>query len=91
MDLGMKNKNALARASSRGLGKACAFYLVREGVKVVMNGRDATCFKKVKKEAVALRRGKVDTVCSDITTEKGRAMALDACPNPDILITNAGG
>ena len=27
----------------------------------------------------------------DITTPEGRAAALAACPNPDILVTNAGG
>jgi 3-oxoacyl-[acyl-carrier protein] reductase len=34
---------------------------------------------------------KVVTVAGDITTEAGRAQALAACPNPDILINNAGG
>jgi 3-oxoacyl-[acyl-carrier protein] reductase len=31
MDLGIKNKVALVTASSRGLGKAIAFQLSREG------------------------------------------------------------
>jgi 3-oxoacyl-[acyl-carrier protein] reductase len=33
----------------------------------------------------------VESVAADITTEEGRARALDACPAPDILVTNAGG
>jgi 3-oxoacyl-[acyl-carrier protein] reductase len=33
----------------------------------------------------------VTTVACDITTAQGRAMALAACPAPDILVTNAGG
>ncbi len=33
----------------------------------------------------------VTTVAADITTAEGRAAALAACPNPDILINNAGG
>ncbi|MFD2271581.1 SDR family oxidoreductase [Undibacterium arcticum] len=33
----------------------------------------------------------VNTVACDITTAEGRALALAACPQPDILVTNAGG
>jgi 3-oxoacyl-[acyl-carrier protein] reductase len=35
--------------------------------------------------------GTVTAVACDITTAEGRAKALAACPQPDILITNAGG
>ena len=34
---------------------------------------------------------KVTVVATDITTPEGRKAALDACPEPDILINNAGG
>ena len=40
MDLGLKGRSAIVCASSRGLGKACALSLAREGVAVVINGRD---------------------------------------------------
>jgi len=40
MDLGIKGKNAIVCASSRGLGKACASSLAINGVNVVLNGRD---------------------------------------------------
>ena len=33
----------------------------------------------------------VTPVAGDITTEAGRAAVLEACPEPDILINNAGG
>ncbi|EJM96371.1 SDR family oxidoreductase, partial [Herbaspirillum sp. YR522] len=33
----------------------------------------------------------ITTVACDITTPEGRAKALAACPQPDILVTNAGG
>ena len=38
MDLGLQGKKAIVCASSRGLGKACALALAREGVDVVING-----------------------------------------------------
>ena len=40
MDLGIAGKNAIIAASSAGLGFACAESLAREGVNVVINGRD---------------------------------------------------
>ena len=41
MDLGIAGLTAIVCASSRGLGKGCAAALAREGVRVVINGRDA--------------------------------------------------
>ena len=41
MDLGLKDRVAIVAASSRGLGKACALELAREGVRVVICARDA--------------------------------------------------
>jgi len=35
--------------------------------------------------------GEVTAIACDITSETGRAMVLEACPNPDILVNNAGG
>ena len=38
MDLGISGKKAIVCASSRGLGKACAESLAKEGVEIVING-----------------------------------------------------
>ena len=40
MNLGITGKTALICASSQGLGLACAQSLAREGVKVILNGRN---------------------------------------------------
>ena len=40
MDLRIAGREAIVCASSRGLGRACAISLAREGVNVVLNGRD---------------------------------------------------
>ena len=40
MDLGIQGRKAIVCASSRGLGKACATALAREGCSVVINGLD---------------------------------------------------
>ena len=41
MDLGIGGRRAILLASSRGLGRACAESVAREGVDVVVNGRTA--------------------------------------------------
>ena len=38
MDLGISGKKAIICASSRGLGKACANDLAKEGAEIVING-----------------------------------------------------
>jgi 3-oxoacyl-[acyl-carrier protein] reductase len=91
MDMGLRGKSALVCASSKGLGRGCAFSLAREGVNLVITARGKEALEKTAEEIRAATGVKVKTVACDITTEAGRALALAACPNPDILINNAGG
>ena len=91
MDLGLEGKWALVCAASKGLGKGCAAALVREGVNVVITARGAAALEATATELRALKGGEVRTVAGDITTPEGRAAALAACPQVDILINNAGG
>ena len=91
MDLGIRGRTALVCAASKGLGRACAFSLAREGVRLVITARGREALET---SAAEIRRAcgvEVSTVAGDITTEDGRRAALAACPAPDILITNAGG
>ncbi|WP_419901340.1 hypothetical protein [Kiloniella sp.] len=41
MDFGIAGRKAIICASSKGLGKACAMELAKEGVEVTINGRTA--------------------------------------------------
>ena len=91
MDLGLNGKWALVCAASKGLGKGCAAALVREGVNVVITARGAEALEATAIELRALNGGEVRSVAGDITTSEGRAAALAACPQVDILINNAGG
>jgi 3-oxoacyl-[acyl-carrier protein] reductase len=92
MDLGIAGRRALVCASSRGLGRGCATALAAEGVHVTLNGRDPI---KLAETAEGIRAAypdvEVTVVACDITTPEGRDEALAACPDPDILINNAGG
>ncbi|MEM7197218.1 MAG: SDR family oxidoreductase [Pseudomonadota bacterium] len=91
MDLGIFGKRAIICAASRGLGKACAMALVREGVNVIINGRDANVLQATKKEIAAIDKADVTAIACDITTQAGQEKILEACPHPDILVNNAGG
>ena len=91
MDLGIKGKTALVCAASKGLGKACAMALAREGVNVTITARGADVLEATAAEIRAATGVKVTVVVGDITTDAGRAAALAATPNMDILVNNAGG
>lgn len=91
MDLGISGRRALVCASSKGLGLACAISLAREGVAVTMTARGAEVLEAAAQQVRAATGASVTTVAGDITTPEGRALALAACPAPDILVTNAGG
>jgi 3-oxoacyl-[acyl-carrier protein] reductase len=91
MDLGIKGKNALVCAASKGLGKGCALALARDGVNLVITARGKEALEATAEEIRKATGVKVVTVAGDITTTEGRAQALAACPNPDILVNNAGG
>lgn len=91
MDLGIAGRRALVCAASKGLGKACALALAREGVHVTLTARSAEILEATAAEIRAATGVTVTTAVGDIATEEGRAAALAACPDPDILINNAGG
>ncbi|MFV0295276.1 MAG: SDR family oxidoreductase [Hyphomicrobiaceae bacterium] len=91
MDLGISGRNAIVCAASKGLGRACAMQLAKEGVNVVISARTKADLERTADEIRKAANVKVEAVACDVTTEEGRAQILKACPNPDILINNAGG
>ncbi len=91
MDLGIAGRTAVVCAASKGLGKACAMSLAREGVAVTINARNAETLEATADEIRATTGSSVTTVVCDITSEEGRARTLEACPDPDILVNHAGG
>ena len=91
MDLGIAGKQALVCGASKGLGRGCAEALAAEGVHVTLVARTADVLDAAAQE-IRMKTGvTVTAVACDITTAAGRAKAIAACPQPDILVTNAGG
>ncbi len=92
MNLGIEGRWALVCAASKGLGKGCAKALVADGVNVVITARGAEALQATAAELRLINPAvQVRSVAGDITTPAGRAAALAACPQVDILINNAGG
>ena len=90
MDLGISEKKAIVCGSSRGLGKACAESLAKEGVEIIINGVNEENLENTKKEFED-KGFKVQSVLGPMEDENTRVALLKACPEPDILINNSGG
>ena len=91
MDLGIRDRQALLCGASRGLGKAGALALAKEGVHVTIVARTRDVLERTAAEIHDATGVRVTPVVADITTVDGRAAALAACPEPDILLNNADG
>ena len=90
MDLGISEKKAIVCGSSRGLGKACAESLAKEGVEITINGVNEENLENTKKEFED-KGFKFQSVLGPMEDENTRVALLKACPEPDILINNSGG
>jgi 3-oxoacyl-[acyl-carrier protein] reductase len=95
MDLGIKGRVALVAASSQGLGKAVAFGLAREGVKLALCARTQAVLEATAEEIRRETHAEVFAAPVDVTDEskvhafvEQTAARLGAI---DICITNAGG
>ncbi|MBT0569614.1 SDR family oxidoreductase [Curvibacter sp. CHRR-16] len=91
MQLGIEGRHALVCASSKGLGRACAESLAREGCQLTLVARTESTLHATAQAIRAATGVQVTAVVADITTPAGRGLVLQACPQPDILVTNAGG
>ncbi len=91
MDLGISGKKAIVCASSRGLGKGCAFHLANAGCEVTINGRNEEATRATAREIAEATGATVNVVLADVSSHEGQAELLNACPRPDILVNNNGG
>ncbi|HTW27077.1 MAG TPA: SDR family oxidoreductase [Acetobacteraceae bacterium] len=91
MDTGLRGRRAIVCAASKGLGRACAEALAREGVAVTITARNSGPLEATAAAIRAATGVTVTAIPGDITTEAGREAALAACRDPDILVNNAGG
>ncbi len=95
MDLGIQNKVALILASSKGLGRAVAIELAKEGARVIICGTDAVALAATKADIQAIAPNNVAAFICDLTDQNQRKnlveQSIKAFGNIDILVTNSGG
>jgi len=95
MDFGIHGKVALVAAASRGLGKAAALQLSREGANVAICSRTELAIKEARDEIADETGGKVLAVTADVTDKEQVQDMMDEVVaefgSVDILVTNAGG
>ena len=90
MKLGLEGRSAIVTAASRGLGRACAESLAREGVDVTIMARGAEALGKTAEEIAAATGRRITPVAGDFNADGDRARLFEACPEPDILVNNPG-
>lgn len=95
MDLGLKDKVALVVAASRGLGKATALELAREGAQVVVTARGEVDLQAAAREIRRLTGGQVLAFRADVSVQQDVQALVSAAEAAygriDILVNNAGG
>lgn len=95
MDLGLAGKVAIVAASSKGLGRATATELARDGALVTINGRDAGKLEQTAAEIRAATGGDVLAIAGDMrSAEDIERLVADTVAKRgglDIVVCNAGG
>ncbi|SEQ20449.1 3-oxoacyl-[acyl-carrier protein] reductase [Faunimonas pinastri] len=91
MDLKLQGRSAIVCGSSRGLGKACAEALAREGVTVLITGRNEADVVRTVAEINGFAPGSATGLACDVTSPEGRHALVEANPDPDILVNNSAG
>ena len=94
MELGIRDKRALITGGSRGLGRAAALSLAKEGVKVAICGRTQETLDKTAAELNAISTGAVGIVADMMdpaTPAQLYRQTLEQLGPIDILVNNVGG
>jgi 3-oxoacyl-[acyl-carrier protein] reductase len=95
MDLQLRGKTAIVLAASKGLGKASAMALAKEGADVVIGARDPKNLEDAAAEVRSVGGGRVTAVPMDVNDPHGMerivSAAVEAYGRIDILVNNAGG
>jgi 3-oxoacyl-[acyl-carrier protein] reductase len=95
VDLGLNGKVAIVAASSKGLGKASALALAREGARVTICARTGADLQAAAEEIRGETGAEVLAVPADLTTAEGIssvvAQTAGRFGGVDVLVNNSGG
>ncbi|MGC8874385.1 MAG: SDR family oxidoreductase [Chloroflexia bacterium] len=95
MDLGLRGRVALVAAASRGLGKAVAMELAREGADVAICARGKEQLRRTAEEIAAETGARLLAIAADVTVARDVTnlvtTVVEQFGRLDILVNNAGG
>lgn len=95
MDLGLKDRVAVIGGGSRGLGRACADSLAKEGANLVICSRNSVDLDQAAKEISSVAKVEVLPVAADLSRLEDIQALIKRTANHfgrlDILVNNAGG
>jgi 3-oxoacyl-[acyl-carrier protein] reductase len=95
MELGLAGRTAVVAAASKGLGKAAAMALAREGARVAICARTEAVLNAAAEDIRAQTGAEVLAVPADLATAAGVQLVIAAAAERfgsiDVLVTNNGG
>ena len=94
MELGLGGQNAIVTGASRGIGRAIAIELAREGMRVALTARDQSGLEATAQQLTGLGAPAPVVVARDLTRPEAAGEiveeALEALGALDLLVNNAG-
>lgn len=91
MEMGLTNKTALVTGSTRGIGKAIALELAKEGVHVLINGRNQEAVQQTVEEIKSkFPSTSPQNAAGDLTNKEQMETLCQQFPSIDILVNNMG-
>jgi len=91
MNLEIQDKTALVSGSTKGIGRAIATSLAREGVRVIVNGRtEKSVAEAVAQIAKEVPQAKLESFAGDLSTAADTEKLVQQFPAVDILVNNLG-
>jgi len=95
MEFGLKGKIAIVGGASKGLGRACALGLAREGVRVVICSRNIESLTLTADEITRETKTEVLPIAADLSKLEGIqnlvTQAMNHMKGLDIIVNNSGG